>query len=85
MILSYNLDSSQSLPSFVQEILTSKTLDIPLKTKVLTPDGDFKKIKFDKYYRGINESASHSLIIDYLTNQIVSDEKLISNNWQLID
>ncbi len=65
----------------MQEILTSKSLDIHLKTKVLNPDGDFKKIKFDKYYKGINESDSHTLIIEYLANQILADEKLISNNW----
>jgi hypothetical protein len=70
VILSFNLegvDSSQSLPSFVQEILNSKTLEIQLKTKVLMPDSDFKKLKFGKYYKGINEPSSHTLILDYIT------------------
>jgi hypothetical protein len=88
VILSFNLekvDSSQSLPSFVQEILNSKTLEIQLKTKVLMPDSDFKKLKFGKYYKGINEPSSHSLILNYITVQILGEEKVISHYWSLID
>jgi len=43
------------------------------------PDTDFKKLKFAKYYKGINEEASHSLILDYITVQILVDEKVISH------
>jgi hypothetical protein len=88
VILSFNLegvDSSSSLPSFVQEILNSKNLEINSKTKVLMPDSDFKKLKFGKYYKGINEPSSHSLILDYITVQILGDEKVISHYWSLID
>jgi hypothetical protein len=43
------------------------------------PDTDFKKLKFAKYYKGINEASSHSLILDYITVQILVDEKVISH------
>lgn len=49
------------------------------------PDSDFKKLKFGKYYKGINEPSSHSLILDYITVQILGDEKVISHYWSLID
>lgn len=49
------------------------------------PDTDFKKLKFAKYYKGINEASSHSLILDYITVQILVDEKVISHYQSLID
>ena len=86
VILSFNLaglDSSDSLPSFVKDILTSKSLDSFLKSKLLLPAGDFKnKLTFTQYYKSLNEQvSSHTLIMEYLTQFILGDDKTISYNW----
>ncbi len=41
------------------------------------PETDFKKIKFNSFYKGINEQSSHALIIDFISSHIIIDEKLI--------
>jgi hypothetical protein len=88
VILCKNLLGKETISEYHQilaQIFESKSIDLKLKVKTLIPQNDFKKVGFGKYYETINEGETHSLILRFIIETIVSDEKAIINNWNLIE
>ena len=71
--------------SVLQFILESNSIDQKLKVKTLIPDQEFKKVNFTNYYQVINDEDIHSIILKFIIQHVILDEKQIEHNWGLID
>jgi hypothetical protein len=87
-ILCQNLLGKTTIAEFkslIQFILESKSLDLKMKVKTLLPSEESKKVNFTQYYNILNDSEIHSLVLRFVVESIIHDEKSIVNNWNLID